>query len=407
MAADLRPMQVTYRGDAAALFPLALGTGLLSVLTLGIYRFWAKARIRRFVWGNIRLGDDALEVTGNGLEMFLGFLVALVVLAVYLSAIQLVLFFFGIRFIFAPETPLEEAMQAGSIALSFLAALPLMLVALYRARRYRVNRTRLRGIRFGMENAGLGYMLRALVYGALAVLSVGILWPLMTFRLEAYMTDRSHWGSARFRQGGRWTGLFVAIRPYLIGLGILLAGAVFLAMGEPWVGSVAVTVGSVWALIGMALYQTRAFGYLTSHKELQLSGSAAPMRFSAAPRGGRVIWLYIKGALIVGLLTSLASAMLFGVAAAIAAQLSGFEAEPSALLVVELAVIGALAYLVFLSVMGTLSLVFISQPVLGYLVGSVQLAVPDGFFDALHQARAQDGADADGFADALDIGGAF
>ncbi len=120
-----------------------------------------------------------------------------------------------------------------------------------------------------------------------------------------------------------------------------------------------------------------------------------------------MIWLYIKGALIVGLLTSLASAMLFGVAAAIAVQLSGFEAEPSALLVAELAVIGALAYLVFLSVMGTLSLVFISQPVLGYLVGSVQLAVPDGFFDALHQARAQDGADADGFADALDIGGAF
>lgn len=407
MTADVQQVQVTYRADAAALFPLALGTGLLSVVTLGIYRFWAKARIRRFVWGNIRLGDDALEFTGTGLEMFLGFLVAVVVLAVYLAAIQLLLFFFGIRFIFAPETPLEEAMQAGSIGLSFLAAVPLMLFALYRARRYRVNRTRLRGIRFGMENAGLGYMIRALVYGLLAVLSLGLLWPLMTYRLEAYMTDRSHWGSARFRQGGAWRGLYAALRPYLIGLGVLAVGAVFLAQGEAWFGGVVMAMGAVWALIGMALYQTRAFGYLTAHKELLLPGPVAPLRFTADPRGGRVIWLYIKGGLIVGLLTSVASGVVFGAMAGISSQLVGFEAEPSPLVVMELAVLGAVGYLVFLSVVSSLSLVFISQPVLGYLVGSIRISVPEGFYDALQQARAEAGADADGFADALDIGGAF
>lgn len=407
MAADVQQVQVTYRADAAALFPLALGTGLLSIVSLGIYRFWAKARIRRFVWGNIRLDDDALEFTGTGLEMFLGFLIALVVLAVYLAAIQLLLFFFGIRFIFAPETPLEEAMQAGSIGVSFLAAVPLMLVALYRARRYRVNRTRLRGIRFGMENAGLGYMIRALVYGPLAVVSLGLLWPLMTYRLEAYMTDRSYWGSARFRQGGAWTGLFVALRPYLIGLGFLLVGAVLLATGETGFGSVMTAMGTAWALVGLALYRTRAFGYLTSHKELILPGPTAPLRFSANPRGGRVIWLYIKGGFIVSLLASVASGMLFGAVAAMAAQLAGFDAEPSPLIMIELAALGALAYLVFLSVFSTLSLVFISQPVLGYLVGSIQIVVPVGFFDTLRQAGAEAGADADGFADALDIGGAF
>ncbi len=407
MTADVQPVQVTYRADAAALFPLALGTGLLSVVTLGIYRFWAKARIRRFVWSHIRMGDDALEFTGTGLEMFLGFLLAVVVLAVYLAGIQLLLFFFGIRFIFAPETPLEEAMQAGSIGLSFLAAVPLMLVALYRARRYRMNRTRLRGIRFGMENAGLGYMIRALVYGVLAVVSLGILWPLMTYRLEAYMTDRSHWGSARFRQGGVWTGLYAALRPYLIGLGFLVVGAVFLAMGETWFGGVVVSVGTVWAFVGLTLYQTRAFGYLTSHKTLVLPGPAAPLQFSADPRGGRVIWLYIKGGFIVSLLASVASGMLFGTVGLMSAQILGFGGEPSAFEIAEVAVIGAVAYLMFLSVFGTLSLVFISQPVLGYMAGSVQVLVPNGFLDALHQARAEAGADADGFADALDIGGAF
>jgi hypothetical protein len=406
MAADPEPMRMTYRADAAALFPLAFGTGLLSVVTLGVYRFWAKARIRRFVWSNIQLGDDALEFTGTGVEMFLGFLMAVVVLAVYLAVIQLLLFFFGIRFIFAPETPLEEAMQAASIGLSFLAALPLMLVALYRARRYRVNRTRLRGIRFGMENAGVGYMIRALVYGALAVLSLGLLWPLMTFRLEAYMTDRSHWGSARFRQGGRWTGLYGALRPYLIGCGLVVAGAVLLAVGESW-GGVLLTIGAVWVMVGLALYSTRAFGYLTSQKQLLLPGESHPVTFAAGPSGGRVIWLYIKGGFIVSLLAGIASSLLFGAAGAVIFRLTGFEAEPSQLAIIEIALVGFAAYMVFLSVFGTLSLVFISQPVLAYLVTSVSVAVPEGFFDRLRQSDGVAGADADGFADALDIGGAF
>lgn len=407
MAADPEPMQVTYRADAAALFPLALGTGLLSVVTLGVYRFWAKARIRRFVWSHIRLGDDALEFTGSGLEMFLGFLMAVVVLAVYLAVIQLGLFFFGIRFIIAPETPFEEAMQAASIGLSFLAAVPLMLVALYRARRYRVNRTRLRGIRFGMENAGVGYMIRALIYGALAVVSAGLLWPLMTFRLEAYMTDRTHWGSARFRQDGTWTGLYGALRPYLIGCGLVVAGAVLLALEQPWLGGVVVTIGSIWVMVGLALYSTRAFGYLTSHKQLILPGESRPVTFAAGPSGGRVIWLYIKGGFIVSLLAGFASSLLFGAAAAVIARLTGFEAEPSQLAIIEIALVGFAAYMVFLSIFGTLSLVFISQPVLAYLVGSVSVAVPEGFFDRLRQSAAVAGADADGFADALDVGGAF
>ena len=52
-------LTVQYRGDPAKLFPLALGTGMLAVVSLGIYRFWAKARIRRHVWGQVRVGDDA------------------------------------------------------------------------------------------------------------------------------------------------------------------------------------------------------------------------------------------------------------------------------------------------------------------------------------------------------------
>ena len=390
-------LSVQYRGDPAALFPLALGTGMLAVVTLGIYRFWAKARIRRHVWGQVRVGDDALEFTGTGLEMFLGFLMAVVVLAVYLAVVQLILFAVGIRFILDPQSDAEVLAQAASIGLSFLAVLPLMIFATYRARRYKLARTRFRGIRFGMENAAGGYALRAMGYLALTVVSLGLLWPLMTYRLEAFMTDRSHYGNARFRQGGRWTGLYSAYLHVLVGGGLVLAAAAFGVAGADWMAGVLGVVGVIWGLIGLVIYRVRAFGYLMSHKMLD-----GGLGFAAAPRAGTVVWAYIKGVLIVGLLGGIASAMIFAPLGMLAV---GIE-DASDFVQLEFAVLTVVLYLLFLTVFGTLTLVFINQPILAVFVGSVTVTGAEGL-DRIRQSQADAGADAEGFADALDVGGAF
>lgn len=391
--------EVEFRGDAAQLFPLALGTGLLSIVTLGIYRFWAKARIRRHVWSRIVLGGDALEYTGTGLEKFLGFLMAVVVLAVYLAVVQLILFSFGIRFLMDPQTEAEEIAQGVSILLSFAAILPLILFAVFRARRYKLARTLWRGIRFGMEGGAWGYVLRALGYGALAVGSLGILWPLMTFRLEAYMTDRMHWGNARFRQGGDWTGLYPALRPYLAGLAVAVAGAALALAGQE-IGYLPLVAGLVLMAVGAVIYPVRAFGYLTGLKSLD-----GGIGLGSEPRAGRVIWLYIKGGFLTGLTGSVASGAIFGAIGVAVAGL-GDPQEFSALLAAEVVVLGIVGYLVMLSVLSALSLVFIAQPVLAHFVETMQVRAPDGF-GAIRQATADRGADAEGFADALDIGGAF
>jgi uncharacterized membrane protein YjgN (DUF898 family) len=390
-------LSVQYRGDPAALFPLALGTGMLAVVTLGIYRFWAKARIRRHVWGQVRVGDDALEFTGTGLEMFLGFLMAVVVLAVYLAVVQLILFAVGIRFILDPQSDAEVLAQAASIGLSFLAVLPLMIFATYRARRYKLARTRFRGIRFGMENAAGGYALRAMGYLALTVVSLGLLWPLMTYRLEAYMTDRSLYGNARFRQGGRWTGLYSAYLHVLVGGGLVLAAAAFGVAGADWMAGVLGTLGVIWGIVGLVIYRVRAFGYLMSHKMLD-----GGLGFAAAPRAGTVVWAYIKGVLIVGLLGGIASAMIFAPLGMLAV---GIE-DASDFVQLEFAVLTVVLYLLFLTVFGTLTLVFINQPILAVFVGSVTVTGAEGL-DRIRQSQADAGADAEGFADALDVGGAF
>ncbi|PLL11902.1 DUF898 domain-containing protein [Tabrizicola sp. TH137] len=390
-------LQVSYRGDPAKLFPLALGTGVLGVVTLGIYRFWAKARIRRHVWEKVRVGDDAMEFTGTGLEMFLGFLMAVVVLAVYLAVVQLILFAVGIRFVLDPQNEMEEIAQGISIALSFLAVLPLMLFAAYRARRYKLARTRFRGIRFAMENAAGGYMLRGLIYLALTVVSLGLLWPLMTYRLEAYMTERTWYGGARFRQGGRWTGLYSAYFHVVVGIALIGLSVLVGIGGSPGLSGLLATVGAIWGMVGLVIYRVRAFGYLMSQKEMD-----GGLGFRAAPRAGRVVWLYIKGVFIVGLLGGVASAIIF---APLGSMMVGIE-EASELVQLEFAVLGVALYLLLLTVFGALALVFISQPILGHFVESVTVTGAEAL-DAVRQRVSDRGADAEGLADALDMGGAF
>lgn len=82
-----------YRGTRGELFPLAISVALLTFVTLGIYRFWGKTRIRKYIWSSTVGDGDAFEYTGTGLEKFLGFLVAIVALAIYLGVVQMLLFF--------------------------------------------------------------------------------------------------------------------------------------------------------------------------------------------------------------------------------------------------------------------------------------------------------------------------
>jgi hypothetical protein len=272
-----------------------------------------------------------------------------------------------------------------------------MIFATYRARRYKLARTRFRGIRFGMENAAGGYALRAMGYLALTVVSLGLLWPLMTYRLEAFMTDRSHYGNARFRQGGRWTGLYSAYLHVLVGGGLVLAAAAFGVAGADWMAGVLGTLGVIWGIVGLVIYRVRAFGYLMSHKMLD-----GGLGFAAAPRAGTVVWAYIKGVLIVGLLGGIASAMIFAPLGMLAV---GIE-DASDFVQLEFAVLTVVLYLLFLTVFGTLTLVFINQPILAVFVGSVTVTGAEGL-DRIRQSQADAGADAEGFADALDVGGAF
>jgi uncharacterized membrane protein YjgN (DUF898 family) len=394
---DLTP---NYRGQGNALFSLAFKTGLLTVLTLGIYRFWQKTRIRKYIWSSTNLDGDGFEYTGTGLEKFLGFLLAIVILAVYLGLVQMALFFFGLNIFVDPETAsqAEVLAQIAAIYISALAVMPLVYYAQYRARRYKMARTRWRSIRFGMDRGAWGYAFRAIGYGLLTIVSLGILTPLMTFKLEQYMADRSYYGSERFKQSGKWTQLYKAMLHMLIGLALLIAsGATIFLHPYQQPGTLTLLLffaGYIWFLIGTVVYFVQSFAYLMSHKTLGY------VSFTATPRTGTIIKHYVLGGLAIGLIL----AVVFGMATSlISASLFMVQSETA----VVLTMVGiVLIYLFVIVMMQALSLVMITQPILQHIIKSVTVHNTDALAD-IQQRAAEQGVDAEGFADALDIGAAI
>lgn len=383
-----------YAGDGPGIFNLAFVTSLLTLVTVGIYRFWAKTRIRKYIWSSVRLGGDAFEYTGTGLEKFLGFLVAIVVLALYLAVVQMTLFFFGMNIFAEPVTIEDMIAQMAATYLTFFAVVPLWFFATYRARRYKLARTRWRSIRFGMEKGAWGYVLRAIGHWFLTLSTLGLLLPRQTYYLEKYMTDRSWYGSAQFTQEGKWTELYPAMKHLFIGIGLVVLGAVLLVAEQAALGALAMVTGYIWGFVGLVYYRVRAFTYLTGTKRL-----GGDVRFAVQPRTGEVIRIVFLGSLAIGIV----AAILFGIAGALLAvsvAASGPDFSPAIL------ILPAIVYAAALLSIGALALAMITQPLVRHVVETLNVPNAHGL-DMIRQRAHDDGADAEGFADALDVGGAI
>lgn len=389
-----------YFGKGGPLFRLYLLTSLLTLFTFGIYRFWARTRIRKYIWSATTGDGDSFEYTGTGLEKFLGFLVAIVILAIYLGIVQMGLFYFGLNLFVDPQNQGQEIAQIGAIYITLLAVLPLMLFAQYRARRYKMARSRWRGIRFGMENGAWGFAGRAMGYYLLNAMTLGLLNPLTTFSLEKYMADRSWYGDAKFEQTGRWQELYGAMKHVFVGIAIVIGGAIVLgvsavAMGVAGAvaGAIAMVVGYVWFLVGLVYYRVQAFNYLTRHKVLD-----GVVTFDAQLAAGTILRIVIVGGIVITLLMGAVFGAIGGVLATLTDAV--FNGNP-----VLLAGLGALYLLAFL-IAGALGLVMITQPVIEHAVNNVTVYSAE-HLDTIRQRAADAGADAEGFADALDVGGAI
>lgn len=191
--------RLVFHGRGGSLFGIHIVNVFLTLLTLGVYYFWAKARVRRYLFGQTELDGDRFAFHGHGREMLLGFIKASVVFGLPLMALNWV--------------PQVVHVSTGAKVATSLAAYGLvtLLIPLARAgaRRYRLSRSSWRGIRFSFRGRTAEFVRLYATGALLTAVTLGLYYPAFAMRNHSFMIRHSHFGSARFDFDGRPSELLV------------------------------------------------------------------------------------------------------------------------------------------------------------------------------------------------------
>ena len=188
----------TFHGTGGTLFGIHVVNTLLTLVTFGIYYFWAKTRLRRYLFSQSEIEGDRFAYHGTGRELLLGTLKAALVFGVPISVLNI------IRDVLAAPALVKVAAGVLSGSLLFV----LFPVAMVGARRYRLGRTSWRGIRFSFRGRVWELVKIVLVGTFLTGITLGFYYPILLVKRQAFMISNSYFGSERFDFAGRGRDLF-------------------------------------------------------------------------------------------------------------------------------------------------------------------------------------------------------
>lgn len=165
---------------------ISLINGLLNIITLTLYRFWGKTEVRRRVWRGLRVNGEALEYTGRGVELFIGFL-----LAVVLLGLPFLGFVFAVQFL--------DPLYYGLLFPLYLVLFWLFGFGMFTAFRYMASRTTWRGVRFALAGSAQTYGWTWLGMQIATGFTLGWIQPVFERMLAQQVWDHMRFGDRRFR----------------------------------------------------------------------------------------------------------------------------------------------------------------------------------------------------------------
>ena len=391
--------QARFDGRRGALGALMLRNLLFSILTLGIYRFWGRTHVRRFVWRHTAVLDDALEYLGTGGELFIGFLIAVAVLLPVFAAYSL------LQFLFA-DGP-GHALLALE-ALYYLVLFFLIQIAIHRMRRYRLTRTAWRGVRFGLGGSSFAYARIAFGYGLLTAATLGFAYPWMRVATFKYFASHAYFGTARLALAPNAGWLFrrwlaVVAPPIAVaGLSIAVNREQFediryfmeqggnRSLGEPVIRLVVLPL-LVWpiAILAWIWYRTVEFRHMVGCLTIGDTG------FVSLVRPKYVFWrlfIFVLAMVFIGAIAgSLALSMVTGFTGAGATKTT-------------IVVSAVVPFLLFALSVGILRTLLLDIPLLAHACETLEISNA-GALDEVVQSSAAVPSYGEGTAEALDVGG--
>jgi uncharacterized membrane protein YjgN (DUF898 family) len=247
----------SFHGNGGTLFGIHLVNVLLTLVTLGIYYFWAKTRVRRYLSGQTQIEGDRFAYHGTARELLLGTLKAVLVFGVPIFFLNFVRDVLDVALLLK----VIAGVVSGSLLFVFFP------VAMVGARRYRLSRTSWRGIRFSFRGR-VWDLVRIFIVGSfLTGVTFGLYYPFFLVSRQTFMVAHSYFGSERFDFTGRGRDLF---GPFVVAILLTLP-----TLGLCWVWYIALKRRYFW-----------------DHTQF---GTA---RFSCSVSGGALLGLWVVNVLL-------------------------------------------------------------------------------------------------------------
>jgi uncharacterized membrane protein YjgN (DUF898 family) len=187
-AAVGRTRRLFFHGQGGSLLGIYLVNVFLTLATLGVYAFWARVRVRTYLFGQTEFEGDRFAYHGTGRELLFGYLRAGLV--------------FGVPFLSLQYVPVlldsSPVVQAVTSLLAYGVISVFIPVAMVGARRYRLSRTSWRGIRFSFRGRTLEFVKLFVGGGLLTSLTLGFYYPIWITKRQAFLVSHTCFGSQRF-----------------------------------------------------------------------------------------------------------------------------------------------------------------------------------------------------------------
>ncbi|SBS32430.1 Inner membrane protein YjgN [Marinomonas spartinae] len=220
---------IKFHGAGSEYFKIWIVNTLLTIITIGLYRPWAKVRSLRYFYGNTDLDNASFEYHATGKQLFPSYLIAIVILALYILLSK------------------TNAALSGIFPIALVIALPWIV---WRSLKFNFRMTSYRNVRFGFTGnlsssyiAILAYPISLLIAGFIVIYfifsaipqpdNIKIILLLLIFACPAYIAiikmvtsnfliNGSHFGQGKFLAKLEFRPFFF-IMLKATGLGLLLA----------------------------------------------------------------------------------------------------------------------------------------------------------------------------------------
>jgi uncharacterized membrane protein YjgN (DUF898 family) len=184
--------QLSFFGKGGDFFKIKIVNIIFSILTLGLYYPWAKAKTLSYLYSHTSFEDQPFAFTGTGKEMFKGFIKAVLIIMVIYAC-----FIIGVM----QHLPLLAL-------LGYILLLLILPIAIHGAYKYRMAKTTWRGIRFGY--LGSRAELTKLFFKDLffTIITLGIYGSWFQIHLRSYILGNIKIGNASFSYKGNGATYF-------------------------------------------------------------------------------------------------------------------------------------------------------------------------------------------------------